>query len=278
MPLASLHAGFARIGGILAFAVLLASCGGGGAAADPAPRSAGILSGTMQRGGQSYGLQAIATADGRFMAYDSGGWFYDGTYPIPGAFETSHFVSLFEVDPEYLNDGASFDHLGFYTRGVELVDLVITGTGAQGSLLLGETEECPLCEPTADLATFELVYDRALDALDASFASIAGDWEFTNGNYALSLAVGEGGATSTSSRYLGNPLDCSSAGAATVPDAGHNVYGWQTTPSGSQCGDSAAMAPYDGLGFVSGSAPEGLTVLLNNGSRFLALRFVRPAS
>jgi hypothetical protein len=250
------HAVLRTVTGLL-LAGLAAGCGGGGGddarAPEVAPRVDGILHGTLTRSGTTYTLDAIAS-DGRFLAVDSGGRFYDGTFTIVDGAITASSITIYV--PNGAN-GDAFDHVGYpLESGMSFVDVTATATGLVG----GITGSTP--------ATFSVTYDLAADAQDSALALIAGTWRFTNDIYASDLTVSTTGASGTTSTYGGNAFHCGSTGTASLIDPAYGLYAWQATPSGEWC---SATAPVSGIGYLSGGT---LTILLAGSAQSFALRYV----
>jgi hypothetical protein len=248
----------------LALASVLSACGGGGGPGDDsgpvpaAPRFEGILGGTVTRAGVAYAATAVIS-DGRLMAYDAGGRFYDTRYTTASGAITENGVSIYAINPAY---GDSFDHVGFFVETVALALSAADETGVHGTIA-----------ESGGTTTFDLLYDRAADAQDSALSLVQGTWAFANASYSMSLGIAADGTTATSSTFGGAPYNCASSGETHIIDPAYGIYGWETTASGTACVTSA----YTGLGFLTGAAAanDTLTVLLNDGAQFLALVFAR---
>jgi hypothetical protein len=242
---------------LAALCALAAGCRGGNGA--PAGRTDGVLSGIAIRNGQEYAMRALAS-DGRLMAFDAGGYSYDGSYAISRGALGGTELRVYAINPAY---GTSFDFIGERSGTAVLSGVVTSGGGWEGSLA-----------DAGGATTFTLDYDVEGGRQDSSLSFVAGQWRYSNGDYQALATIGPDGATHSAGMLNGFPFPCDGNGAASVIDADYGVYGWQTT-----IGDGCITSgPYTGLGILEdGVAPlDTLMLLLANETHFLALAsFVR---
>lgn len=235
---------------------LLAGCGGDNLGPEePAvpARIDGLLFGTVTRSSQTYPMFAFAN-NGRFMAVDGGGVFYDGAFSADGGQISGTGLRIYAEDPV----GRPF--IRKVTENGATLSASATTAGWDGTI-----------GAMAGNYSLNLDYQLPEDAQDSSLTFIDNTWVFTGGTYESTLTIQTNGATATSNTDNGVATQCNSTGAASIIDANFGTYGWQTTLSGTNCGLFDDL-PYSGFGVLTeGAAPlDTLTVYLANANYFLA--------
>lgn len=236
---------------------LLAACGGDnlGPEEPTVPsRISGLLFGTVTRSNQTYQMFAFAN-NGRFMAVDGGGVFYDGTYSVDGG-QISDVGGL----RIYASDPVGRPFIRQVSETAATLSASVTTAGWNGTI-----------GAAAGNYSLNLDYQLPEDAQDSSLTFIDNTWVFTSGTYESTLTIQTNGATATSNTDNNVATGCNSSGAASIIDANFGTYGWQTTLSGANCGAFDDL-PYSGFGVLTeGTAPlDTLTVYLANANFFLA--------
>lgn len=190
----------------LVVAAGIAGCSGGdgGGGYDAAPRIEGLLLGTATRSSADRDVIVFAS-EGRFMAAEAGGYFFDGEYTLDESGGVSGTARIYGTS-------LGLDHARYFTQTATL-----TGTAGEDAWQVTITG-------ASSTTSFALAHD-AEDAQNSSLPAVEGTWVYDpDGSNTSTLTVASDGTTSST-----NDAGCVSAGSLAPIDPDFNLYDSATT-------------------------------------------------